>query len=474
VEDKTGVVAFANPITITVEDPSQVFSGQNTYCFSRSGDFSGCPQGAQQQTTTDLRAAMSLAATGKRLLFKRGEVWTFSTIQNQYGHTLGLSLGHRAGPIAVGAYGNVTLEGPLFRHDNQADEPAFDLSNSKDIRISDVQFEAIRSLGGSLISVNTREDIFRTENLLLSRIRLRGGNRINLSGVTGPYVFIYDSDLLGGTPLFYADMYGSGGRVAILGTNFTHARFMTDSLSPPELIGKTLISHNRCIVPEGYHYAVRHYAGEAVVSDNEFSGSTSLVFNAECTGCVRGKRVNLIERNFFHHPPDRPYSGSTLAIASKDIGVVRNNLFYQIPRWMISVHYSTYAESNGVVGNYGVPSKSIHIYNNTAYTTVSSEYLIGGRMDVDFLEVKNNLLFGSGSVVFSSTNGIGQWDVSNNFEQDPHFLNVTDPQNPGFLRPNPQTSPVVDAGAPVPAIDDFVGTPRPQGAGWDIGAFETW
>ncbi len=55
----------------------------------------------------------------------------------------------------------------------------------------------------------------------------------------------------------------------------------------------------------------------------------------------------------------------------------------------------------------------------------------------------------------------------NGIEGDPLWVN---PANNDY---HLQTgSPAIDAGAPVPVPNDIEGTPRPQGAGWDLGAYE--
>lgn len=59
---------------------------------------------------------------------------------------------------------------------------------------------------------------------------------------------------------------------------------------------------------------------------------------------------------------------------------------------------------------------------------------------------------------------------SNWLYADPIFVGG-DPTDPSFYELQPD-SPAIDAGADVGVVEDFDGNPRPQGAGYDIGAYE--
>jgi hypothetical protein len=63
-------------VTVTVEDPQTAYAGARTICHSNSGNFSGCPSGAQQFTS----AVAAIAAANQdrmRVLFRAGEVTRF-------------------------------------------------------------------------------------------------------------------------------------------------------------------------------------------------------------------------------------------------------------------------------------------------------------------------------------------------------------------------------------------------------------
>jgi len=98
VTDHAAGTSSSDTVTITVQDPDEVFAGTSTSCFSRAGDFTGAPAGAELVTATALSAVSSRVAPGKRLLLRRGETWTT-------GASFALNA---AGPGILGAFG----EGP--------------------------------------------------------------------------------------------------------------------------------------------------------------------------------------------------------------------------------------------------------------------------------------------------------------------------------------------------------------------------
>jgi hypothetical protein len=75
-----GSSAAGATTTITVSDPETTFAGANTVCVSMSGTFTGCPAGATHVTTGAFDTAVTdHAATNRRVLFRRGEVFTAGT-----------------------------------------------------------------------------------------------------------------------------------------------------------------------------------------------------------------------------------------------------------------------------------------------------------------------------------------------------------------------------------------------------------
>lgn len=149
---------------------------------------------------------------------------------------------------------------------------------------------------------------------------------------------------------------------------------------------------------------------------------------------------------------------------------VRNNIFANSSSWGICA--------------YGV--SNLKVYNNVFAYIDSSAIGLRAYTDgpVTTAEIKNNIFYVFGAPYW--TEGGSTVDASNNIlykgsgsldpgrypkdicNQDPIFL---DPARLDFRLQS--GSPAIDAGVPLVGFSyDIVGTPRPQGNGWDIGAYE--
>lgn len=106
-------------------------------------------------------------------------------------------------------------------------------------------------------------------------------------------------------------------------------------------------------------------------------------------------------------------------------------------------------------------------YNNSRYGISEYEYF-GQRTIGSNNQFLNNLVYGNSSGGFSLLEGnIDQ----NTVTADPQFVNFQ-PDGTGDYHLSP-TSPAIDAGTSLDAPStDFDGSSRPQGAGYDIGAYE--
>ncbi|MDO8413673.1 MAG: hypothetical protein Q7S51_07795, partial [Gallionellaceae bacterium] len=91
-----GIKTTTTNTTITVTDPETIFAATNTICFSTAGNFTGCPAGATQVTTSNFVTALSgYQGATRRLLFKRGETFTAATAASITS----------TGPGIIGAFG---------------------------------------------------------------------------------------------------------------------------------------------------------------------------------------------------------------------------------------------------------------------------------------------------------------------------------------------------------------------------------
>jgi hypothetical protein len=112
----------------------------------------------------------------------------------------------------------------------------------------------------------------------------------------------------------------------------------------------------------------------------------------------------------------------------------------------------------------GLSGKNSRLYNNTLYNMETGIDIM--FPSVNGTEIKNNIIYRTTNPIVDR--GLGTLQ-SVNLSTDPLFV---DPSTGNFrLQPG---SMAIDTGlnlAPVVTMD-IVGTPRPQGAGWDIGAYE--
>jgi hypothetical protein len=149
---------------------------------------------------------------------------------------------------------------------------------------------------------------------------------------------------------------------------------------------------------------------------------------------------------------------------------VRNNIFANSASWGICA--------------YG--AASLNVYNNVFVNIKSSA--IGFRAysngPISTGEVKNNIfyVFGAaywaegGSTIDASNNLLYKGDGTVDPTKFPNDLVNVDPK---FVNPEAGDyrlqagSPAIDAGIPLPGFsNDILGVTRPQGKGWDIGAYE--
>jgi hypothetical protein len=163
-------------------------------------------------------------------------------------------------------------------------------------------------------------------------------------------------------------------------------------------------------------------------------------------------------------------------------GRIVNNLVYCIAGWGIHLWHD---------------ANHVTIANNTVFNSASGGVLVGGGDFVntdgpaDHITVVNNIVFDNNAGIVES----GRTGPHNLFANNLSFRNKVDwrlhggkadrgaiSADPEFVHYLPEGggdyhlaigSPAIDAGTPVEApSDDLDGVPRPQGQGYDVGAYE--
>ena len=160
------------------------------------------------------------------------------------------------------------------------------------------------------------------------------------------------------------------------------------------------------------------------------------------------------------------------ADGSHDNIVVRNNIFMNSSSWGLC----TYGITNLKVYN--------NVFANIRSSAIGVRPARSGSGNPGTAEIKNNIFYGFGAAYWAE--GGSSIDASNNLlfkgdgTVDPtKFPNDLVNVDPKFVNPEGGDfrlrgdSPAIDAGIPLPGFNkDIVGVTRPQGRGWDIGAYE--
>jgi hypothetical protein len=167
-------------------------------------------------------------------------------------------------------------------------------------------------------------------------------------------------------------------------------------------------------------------------------------------------------------------------LSSGTNAIIRNNVFYNITRgWAVQCYPGPISQAYIVNNTFAFPNPhrdghiivdapsgftSAVIANNVFYQPQTAGVLFSGGTISNVL-VNHNLIFG-GTATTASGAGV---TVANNLDNtDPKLVNA-----PAFNLQLLAGSAAIDAGITLSYVtNDFLGASRPQGAGYDIGAFE--
>ena len=158
----------------------------------------------------------------------------------------------------------------------------------------------------------------------------------------------------------------------------------------------------------------------------------------------------------------------------------RNNVFYNIARgWAIQCYPDLLSQIYIVNNTFAFPNPNevgqiiiaatltnAVIANNLFYQPLTAGVWFSGATTSN-VTVEYNLTMGGTA---AEGNGAGVTLSHNLDNTDPKLVNASAPALDFQLSAG---SPAIDAGVPLAYVsNDFLGTSRPQGAGYDIGAFE--
>ena len=498
-----GVTTTSTTQEIIVTNPTAVFSGTNTICFSTVGDFTDCPSDAQTVTTNSFETAVNTyLATSKRLLFHRGE--TFTSITSAYLD--------KNGPWTVGAYGSGAK--PIMHTDITTSLNMVSLGSRtgglfiSDGRFMDIVLDAGDGAGGitgtSTIAMNGGSGTFDQMVFLRTDVsNMHGGFFLSSShlSVTAPdrkwdQFTIQDSTVYNLVNSGGNGMYLESKRMALLGNsvdnnggaehNFRSMYWNGLVVSNNTFTNPNTTKANISLRAPNYNSGTavtpfHVWSNRAVVSDNEMTGTGGSISVATFDDSGNGggdqrRRDVIFERNWWH---DQPGSTNALSLSS-DTTTARNNIMNLSAGGGTCVTLDT---TNNPNYNFGTD----WIYNNVCYTTSLGDAWgekIAMRVYADVGSVKffNNLVYMpnvTNAVHMPMTDvSAGPITSSNNSTSlqartvNPLFRDISGNLSAPSDYQVTTSSYAKDAGISVPLFSDFFGISRPQNSLYDIGAFE--
>jgi hypothetical protein len=463
---------------IAVLSPDTVFAGNNTICFSSSGTFSDAPSGfctaagVTAITTSDFTTAIATyAATGKRLLFRRGETFTAAATA-----TLAVN-----GPGIIGAYGALASK-PLI----QAVSPLNNLAAPNELgilnvssattpaisdwRVMDLKFDGSLSPSPRIVAVQLGGGISRLTLLRLTTNEMRVGigagsglldafngsvNPANHGHAIWDQLSVVDTrfenvhyGLVGDTStwgygsfisaerLFYAGNYIDSAGTATAGVSH-NARF--------PYLGKAVITNNTLMRPGPTEHIIKlhaplwgsttvetagigsGYTRWVVISDNKFVGGNnawSVGMGPQDGSRDERQRDLLVERNWFVAGPGTQYA---LKVWATEV-TVRNNLFDTSGG---SGHGAIAVETRGA--GQEAPSQ-VRLFNNSIYSGDVANNFAAITLDatVSAVAISNNLAYapsdtqrrmlsGAGAGFTASGNSCDTMNCTGRVNTDPNF-----------------------------------------------------
>ena len=482
VRDDTGVVATES-YGIEVLDPDLVYAGMNTTCVTNAGDsdFTGSPVGSRQISTDDLSTITQYAEAGNRILFKRGASWT----------TAGLSWPSNAGPVTIGAYGSGAA--PEI---NVSSGTFLSLGGRQDWRVVDLHLNGVRDN-------NAFSGAVSMQRLLIMRVSAMSFDwGINISHWNGSDsmqnrdIAIVDCQFVGSVT--YGAFIGAE-RLVIMGsmflnTEYSHAFRAWQAYR--SVISNNVFAGTNIVDDRGRQALTVRGPDESSITPTPSTGTGELVHRTEFTvisdNIVGGSgpwpttiapqnettdaRISniIFERNRIasDYGEQAPTLVSQALLIGASYVAVRNNIFDATgsANSYTAVRIYRLAATPHRYGN--------EVYNNTffrsdAATGTHTAVLL--QVDTHDAVVRNNLVSypavtGTVNVISDSSTGLVE---SNNLSIDDPLYQDPDNEDPLARDFRLQDgSAAIDAGTTVPVFDDHSGAPRPNGADFDLGAFE--
>jgi len=396
-------------VQIAVTDPNTVFSGTNTICIASGSlpvaGIGGCPAGAAVAQESNFAALVStFALSGKRVLLRRGDIFTAAT-PGVIGGT---------GPGILGAYG--TGANPQVRASANTVllKPSTALTPGRaDWRIVDLEFDGNGNASSIAIYPDGGIDqltILRVYAQRVTNAFFFNTSILNYSNISRPghtlwdQLAIVDSRTTNITGVSAAlSIYASARRFMLLGNDLNNNGGGEHTVRLPSIV-RGVISNNLLQgQPAAKHAftlraAVHGSAGVeegldtqyVVVSDNKFIGATgaaqTTMYGPQASTADERVADTITERNWYVAGGGANGTQVALQLLAHREQTIRNNLFD-----------TSGGKAHGgiIVSKYGsiVPDQ-IRIYHNTFFSSdVDNDFLAVSiaSANVTNVIVQNNL-----------------------------------------------------------------------------------
>jgi len=487
VQGSSGSVT-ATPVTITVSDPNVVFAGTNTICFSPTGNYTGCPAGAQTVQTSSFATVIGTSCPSApcptRLLLHAGETFTVPGS--------GVNL-NTVGPGTIDKYDSGA--NPIIQASSAA-------QNSYLLQVNGVSDWRIRNL-----TIDPNGNIVRwldvaanTSQLLMEKITAVGlfaGFTWSASGLSQLFAVENNiSALVAGSPSGVGNIHFMSGVVkgAYLGNNFNDS--VNGDHTIREQYGQKIVTSNNyfanacttCAIflihgcsADGTNSTCTpgDVAGQMVVSDNRIvaglvSGIISIAPESFSAGLSNEPIQDVIfERNWVTAGSS---TQNMVAVAASQVSI-RDNIFDGGAR-------TSALNVVALSGTYtGPPLPSNNwIYNNTVYVPSSTNIvalLNGGDLTDGPISLVNTLAYSpvcsscrvathpttAAWITQSNNSTIGQMQINPNFTNGSGNFSLSSDYTLGA------GSYGTGAGTNVPVYYDFFRNPFTQGS-YNLGAIQ--
>ncbi len=468
--------------TITIIDPDSFYSDNNTFCFSKSSDFSGCPTSLSSQhiTTSNIQVVENYVGSGKRLLLHRGDSWSTDNSIKLIG----------PGPSVLGAFGTclsadargICANAPKIKITSSS---AKGISSSWTNPMIDWRVMDIELSGPS----NSKDHGFAirhdNQHILLLRMNIHDFYGLVYADNSGTYtngnVTVANSKLIhsiGGKGA--NNMWYSGNNMSILGNEVNDSRETEHVIRSPYLNGG-VISNNVLLNQAAYKHVLKlHapgwskfglYSQKIVISDNKLKSSdlsgASWMFTIQPQRCTSfeptDERIRnvVVERNLFESGRDTQVG---LLVGSRDV-TIRNNLF--------NMAKGVYQRAVSV-GQCNIEPKPLNVavINNSFYSAYAGNFkAIAINSTASNASVINNLAYAPNSSNPSLFSGSAF--AQNNLLMDTNEYVKSSPVNPDDFKLKASSSAINSGTNDAKALLDFELNHRSNISNIpDIGAFE--